>query len=1453
MLELNNPLMRRKTDQQNLNKNKLNISKAKEFKHSITITKPNAKNNKKNSIKRNSNLNRFRSSMKDSPTLLNDSRNVSIQFNRAQTQKYIDKIEKKNEDFFDIKNHLVINSASSAKLNKLGINIKQKLNDMKVEIEKNNKKIRPSKLMSISPDKLTKLKLKLSIFKKGMKKNKKSSRKSVLIEDVYFENEVEGGIIKKRSKSLCITEKKKNIILDRMNKIINKESNIKLDDTDEDIKNSISSDDDLDNNEDLKGYSFSPNSNFIFIFDLIIIIVNLFSFISIPIYVARNEDIKHLESSITGKFYYLVDLFYIFDLIISFFRGYYNYEFEIVRNNKKILIHYLQEFFIFDFIEAIPIYSIIRLFIKQIDKIYYGYSEERLRIFIPLLLIKPFKIFKILRRKHNKALEDFYTYLSENYYLEKLVKFLIYFIVFFLFVHLSICIHIFFAFQSFPNWIEHINIINESFLDKYITSLYFMVTTMTTVGYGDIVCISEIERIYHIILLFIGTLLYTFLVSKIGNYLREESHEQSKLDKDLNILENLRITYPTMPFKLYTKIKSHLLSIFNKRKKTGVSLLINGIPDAIKNDLLFKIYSNVINGFKIFKGVDNSNFVHQILTSFIPIISKKEEIIVLEGEMIQNIVFVKDGRLSIEIAIDINNPYQSIKKYAEINFNGISKQEEKKNYNFVSRLNSLVHVKKDFNNLKTEINNFLLDSKKLSLINDSINNNGISVDLGRMDFSRNDIDFNEKENYQIIKILDIRKNEHYGDIHIFMDKPSPFTLKTTSRIGELLLLRKHDAQIISKNFPNIWRRIQNRSFHNLVSIKNLTFKILKQYYNTHLSNKNSKDKSVNLNLDVTKNSLVDNSNIMKQSFSGAVAQLNKERSVKFSQNVSKNNINTNKLHVQYMPKRGSSSLSKSRSRSRSRSRSKSRTKSKRKISEDTFGNELNYSYDSLKSNSVNNSQFKFTISIMKDKKSEISSRKRISNIITPTNKEAKQKSNLNFTFKNESVLSPNKLLKVKMKKTITKDSIFKINHCNKESISNNNSSSPIQIDNFGSLKSESFAYLHKNTEKIDKDNSSKCFVTLKNINKSFSKQIRKKMKKRKKLQRLKKLLRLQKLKVNKNSNKTSKKNINTNDNCNSFKKENNSNISISSSNNKILSHISDFTEGDISSSIINIRNFHLDSFKIEISESFEIKSSYKNINLLTKGKMIQNLKYKKFIENLIKNQNNKHRINDSNYKQNISLNSNTTKKNNKNDESIKINGEENETSKDDIFFSDGRLVSFAKKNQTNGNLISEESNNLSNKRLENNNYQFTLTSDNPSISFSNKKLNQKLKCSSKFLEKSDNLEKSKMNNDSELKRPEIINSKNEDIESRILKKNSNGKLLFYSYSNKNKKQNNNSINGESSINYLNRDLNHNNKDFNSNAFKNSLMNKSNNYNSFSNIFNKNNNNDDESVKNCILY
>ena len=97
-------------------------------------------------------------------------------------------------------------------------------------------------------------------MKKGIKKRKHNSKKSVLIEDKYLESMIGNGNIKKRSKSFCIAENKKNKVFKEIYKKINKGSNDKLNNTSYNLESNISSDDDSDNNEDIKGYSFSTKS-----------------------------------------------------------------------------------------------------------------------------------------------------------------------------------------------------------------------------------------------------------------------------------------------------------------------------------------------------------------------------------------------------------------------------------------------------------------------------------------------------------------------------------------------------------------------------------------------------------------------------------------------------------------------------------------------------------------------------------------------------------------------------------------------------------------------------------------------------------------------------------------------------------------------------------------------------------------------------------------------------------------------------------------------------------------------------------------------------------------------------------------------------------------------------------------------------------------------------------------
>ena len=64
-----------------------------------------------------------------------------------------------------------------------------------------------------------------------------------------------------------------------------------------------------------------------------------------------------------------------------------------------------------------------------------------------------------------------------------------------------------------------INIQDESYINQYVSSDYFILVTITIVGYGDITGNSNAEIIFQMFLLIIGTIAYSFVISYFSNYI----------------------------------------------------------------------------------------------------------------------------------------------------------------------------------------------------------------------------------------------------------------------------------------------------------------------------------------------------------------------------------------------------------------------------------------------------------------------------------------------------------------------------------------------------------------------------------------------------------------------------------------------------------------------------------------------------------------------------------------------------------------------------------------------------------------------------------------------------------------------------------------------------------------------------------------------------------------------
>ena len=589
---------------------------------------------------------------------------------------------------------------------------------------------------------------------------------------------------------------------------------------------------DSEEEEELDKFFISPNNKLIQLLDSLVIISTLFNMVYTPYYLSIVKCFCSKTKSNLYNIYIFIDILYIFDLLFGFFRAYLDFQFKLITNHSHIIRHYLISQFIFDLIQAIPFLSFMIYYCKRANG-FYNCTKVNMDSFHFLLLLcctlKQLKIFKILNIKKNAVYYKLKICISKYDFAEKILDFFIYLIVCVFAIYFFISVHIFIGKHSYPNWIIRAKFQDKELFSLYLISFYYLITTMTTVGYGDIVSSSFNEIIFQLILLSVGIIIYSFIVSSIGNYVKNENHASMKFDKDEAILEGIRISYPNMPFKLYNKIFHHLSARKISQLHCDYNILINSLPYSLKSQVLLAMHQQTIKNFKIFRGYKNTDFILRILKNFIPLFSKKNVLLIHNGELIENIIFVKEGRLSLEASISIKEPCKSIIQYLNKNFIDIDENVVIVS-NYETSLNAseftVKNYKNNFNKAKTVLDS-VINYKSKTNLDSSINESNLGKEIGKWDLGG---DIFKESNYQFIHIINISKNESYGTVYMFLSKPSPLSLRVKSKNAELLLLRKNEVKDITKRYPNIWTKFFKNSYKNMLSIKSITIHKIKHYW-----------------------------------------------------------------------------------------------------------------------------------------------------------------------------------------------------------------------------------------------------------------------------------------------------------------------------------------------------------------------------------------------------------------------------------------------------------------------------------------------------------------------------------------------------------------------------------------------------------------------------------------------
>ena len=554
--------------------------------------------------------------------------------------------------------------------------------------------------------------------------------------------------------------------------------------------------------------------------------------------------------------------------------------------------------------------------------------------------------------------------------------------------------------------------------------------------------------------------------------------------------------------------------------------------------------------------------------------------------MLEEIIFIKDGIISLNAAINTENPMKSINKYFFESFSPFTTEEEKKlineNINYKSGLTVIGDLNLD--RIKNKINNAFRSGKNLG---------GKSQFELRTDIDKNDnFNFdvkggaiiNDEGDYQYLKVLDIRKNEHFGCVFMTLNKPCPLSIQVKSKLVELFLLKKDTAVNLSKSYPNIWRKIYAREFHNLRTIKKQTFAILKKYieindllaYNnfsdSKLRNRNSIS-SFDINLNLVEKSAFGEKSKIKSKKRLVNKKYSKSNSLNFVFDKQMNKINLDLIN----------------------SNMKSKIMKKRIKRNSTLDDRINNLYANNIFSQSNSNQSKSNIK----SKSKFYSGSNIHGKSNNIKNNSTKENNLNnplskFNKKNYFVNNKEEEInKQKKRQKLKKLKIFLI-QCKK---------------NFSINKS----FYNSNSINTSNKNNN---ININGLISPQEHQIKKSCLKTKTPDNIKKRLYLVNNPLHHLSNKSVEFDLTSNKDIHSSNKK----FSLSENLIKDLKDICEDDESNFSFCSTDAEHFYKNKeLYIETSSNFEIQSSYNNLNQITKGKYSKDINLQNKLESILKN------------------------------------------------------------------------------------------------------------------------------------------------------------------------------------------------------------------------------------------
>ncbi|KAL4463924.1 hypothetical protein ABPG74_005861 [Tetrahymena malaccensis] len=380
-----------------------------------------------------------------------------------------------------------------------------------------------------------------------------------------------------------------------------------------------------------QNYIFLPENIIIFIWEVLLSFYLLSQIIiqplrdSFPEYLDyKNNDVLFFHQQVLPICIFAIDTFFLFNTAI-FKNG------QIIKDRKFIFKTALKKHFIFEL-------TVITLY-------YTGATFTDYSVLKYSILLKSLEFFSLFKKfcnmfDHNR---------NRLIYTQSALIVLQIFIL----AHISACIFITVANASAPSitWItklqEVTEITNLTVSQIYVSALYWSIITMVTLGYGDIVPISQNEKLFVIFIAFVSCGLFGYSFNLISEIINESQKNKNKIKNDLEVLNNL-IEERGLCNELKNKVRRYFEYLYKEKlKNTEIGYeMISALPPNLKDEVMNDLYSKILKQHPLFSKNFSDQFIAELSLTMKELKVGPELIILKKQQISDKLYFILNGEVN---------------------------------------------------------------------------------------------------------------------------------------------------------------------------------------------------------------------------------------------------------------------------------------------------------------------------------------------------------------------------------------------------------------------------------------------------------------------------------------------------------------------------------------------------------------------------------------------------------------------------------------------------------------------------------------------------------------------------------------------------------------------------------------------------------------------------------------